>query len=101
MREVTNQDREGFFILYAGSNPPLEFRENGLLYESLGQLRKPSRAANFVFLVSELRSRCRAARYDERLLTRAGQAALLGSSLYPEKHLAVATALLAKVLRGK
>jgi len=101
VREVTQQEREGFFILYAGDDRPLEFRENGLLYDSLGPARKPSRAANFAFLVSELRRRCRAARYDERLLTRAGQAALLGPSLNPEEHLAVATALLAKVLRGK
>jgi hypothetical protein len=101
VREVTSQEREGFFILYAGDAPPLEFRENRLLYDSLGPARKQSRAANFAFLVSELRSRCSAAQYDERLLTRAGQAALLGPSLDPEEHLTVATALLSKVLRGK
>lgn len=101
VREVTSQEREGFFILYAGEDRPLEFRENGLRFDSLGPARKPSRAANFAFLVAELRVRCRAAWYDERLLTRAGQAALLGPSLNPEEHLAVATALLAKVLRGK
>jgi hypothetical protein len=101
IREVTNQQREGFFILYSGDDLPLEFRENGLLYDSLGPARKPSRAANFAFLVSGLRNRCQAARYDERLLTRAGQAALLGPSLDPEEHLAVATALLARVLRAR
>ncbi len=100
VREVTQQEREGFLILYAGDAPPLEFRENRLLYDSLGPARKPSRAANFAFLVAELRGRCRAALYDEKLLTRAGQAALLGPSLNPEEHLAVATTLLAKVLRG-
>jgi len=101
VREVTSQEREGFFILYAGDGRPLEFRESGLIFDSLGQARKLSRVANFAFLVAEIRGRCPAARYDERLLTRAGQAALLGPSLNPEEHLTVATALLAKVLRGK
>jgi len=39
------------------------------------------------------------ARYDECLMNRAAQAALLGHLLNPEEHLIVATALLAKVLR--
>lgn len=101
VRESTNQEREGFFILYSGDERPLAFRENGLLYDSLGAARKPSRQANFSLLLAEVRRRCPAARYDERLLSRSGQAALLGPSLAPEDHLVIATALLAKVLRGK
>jgi hypothetical protein len=101
VREVTDQAREGFFILYAGDGRPLAFRENGLLYDSLGPARKPSRSANFALILAELRSRCTTAKYDEKLLSRPGQAALLGPSLDPEEHLVVATALLAKVLRGK
>jgi hypothetical protein len=56
---------------------------------------------NFTYLISELRRRCPDALYDERLLSRAGQVALLGPSLNPEEHLIVATALLRKVLGSK
>jgi hypothetical protein len=101
VRDVTSQEREGFFILYSRDEPPLAFRENRLLYDSLGPARQPSRSANFSLLLAELRSRCPAVRYDERLLSRPGQAALLGPLLDPEAHLVVATALLAKVLREK
>lgn len=99
VREVRTEEREGFINLYAGDAPALVFRENSIAYDSLGSELRPSRAANFVYLVSELRRRCTTARYDERLLTRAGQAFLLGPSLVPEESLTVATALLAKTLR--
>jgi hypothetical protein len=100
-REVTKEEREGFFTLYAENNPTLLFRENSLVYDALGSGRGLSRSANFAQLTAEVRRRCPAARYDDRLLNRAGAAALLGPSLSPEGHLAVATALLAKVLRGR
>jgi hypothetical protein len=99
-REVTKEEREGFFTLYAANNPTLLFRENSLVYDALGSGRGLSRSANFAQLTTELRRRCPAARYDDRLLNRAGVAALLGPSLSPEGHLVAATALLAKVLRG-
>lgn len=98
-REVTKEEREGFLILYTGGGPVLAFQESGLVYDALGPARALSRSANFVQLAAELRRRCSRARYDERLLTRAGLAALLGPSLSPEEHLTVATALLAKALR--
>ena len=101
VREVITEERQGFVNLYAGDSSPLVFRENRLVYDSLGPALRPSRAANFSYLVAELRRRCHAALYDERLLSRAGQAALLGPSLNPEEHIVVATALLAKVLRDK
>jgi hypothetical protein len=101
VREVTTEERQGFLNLYAGDTPTLVFREKTLVYDSLGPALRPSRAANFAYLVSELRRRYPDALYDERLLNRAGQAALLGPSLNPEAHLVVATALLGKVLRGK
>lgn len=100
-REVTKEEREGFFTLYAANNPTLLFRENSLVYDALGYSRGLSRSANFAQLTAEMRRRCRAARYDDRLLNRAGSAGLLGPSLNPEEHLVVATALLAKVLRGR
>jgi hypothetical protein len=101
VREVTTQQREGFFSLYDGEGPPLFFNENVLVYETLGPALRLSRVANFLYLLAELRRRCPGAVYDERLLNRAGQATLLGPSLTPEEHLVVATALLAKVLRAQ
>jgi hypothetical protein len=100
-REVTKEEREGFLTLYAGAGTVLAFHENGLVYDALGPARGLTRSANFVQLAAELRRRCSRARYDERLLNRAGLAALLGPSLSPEENLIVATALLAKALRGE
>jgi hypothetical protein len=99
--EIKTQEREGFFVLYAKGRPGLLFRENSLAYDSLGPARKHSSSANMAYLISELRSRCASAGYDERLLARASQAALLGPTLRPEGHLPIATALLAKVLTAK
>lgn len=101
VREVTTGEREGFLALYAADKPILSFRENVLSFESFGPEMKPSRSENFSYLAAELRRRCPGAVYDDRLLNKAGQAALLGPTLSPEKHLNVATALLAKVLRGR
>ncbi|OGW33009.1 MAG: hypothetical protein A2X59_09340 [Nitrospirae bacterium GWC2_42_7] len=62
---------------------------------------KLSRKENFAYLVSEFRRLCPGAKYDERLLTRPTQVGILGPVLNPEKNLSTATALLAKVLRGR
>jgi len=101
VREVTSEERQGFVDLYAGDRSILIFREKTLVYDSLGPALRSSRVANFAYLIAELRKRCPKALYDDRLLSRAGQVALLGSSLAPEEHLIVATALLAKVIRTK
>jgi hypothetical protein len=98
VHEVKTEQREGFFLLYAEGYAAILFRESSLSYDSLGAARSASGPANFANLLSELRSRCISACYDERLLNRAAQAALLGPSLRPEEHLAVATALLSKAL---
>jgi hypothetical protein len=100
-REVTDERREGFLNVYASDGSVFVFRESVLAYYSLGPELKPSRAANFAFLVSEVRRRCPGGLYDERLLGRAGQAALLGPTLAPEEHLDLASALLARVLLGR
>lgn len=93
------QTREGFFLLYAGDQQTLVFRENGLVYDSLGISLQPTRQANFSYLLAELRRRSPDTLYDDRLVSRAGQIQLLGRSLSPEEHLDIATSLLAKVLR--
>jgi hypothetical protein len=100
-REVTTEERQGFVNLYAANGSVLVFRENALAYDSLAHAPKPTRAENFADFIARLRQRCPGARYDERLLTRAGQAALLGPTLNPEEHLSVASALLAKTLLGR
>jgi hypothetical protein len=98
-RDITTEARERFINLYAADAPVIVFRENSLDYNSLGPTRKLSRSENFTHVLAELRRRCPNALYDERLMNRAAQAALLGPLLNPEKHLTAATALLSKVLR--
>ena len=74
------------------------FYENAVVYEGLGSSRALSRSANFLQLLAELRKRSPAARFDDRLLNKAGAAALLGNRLDPERHMVIATALLSKTL---
>jgi len=97
--ESTTQTREQFLHVYAGELQPLVFREGELVYDSLGTALQPTRAANFSYLIEELRRHSTEAIYDDRLLTRAGQIQMLGPLLSPEDHLDAAISLLAKFLR--
>lgn len=99
VREVTTEEREGLLRLFAGNGVTLLFSENGIVYDGLESLRGLSRSGNFINTIAELRRRCTTALYDERLLNRAGLAALLGPRLNPEEYSGVAFALLAKALR--
>lgn len=102
VKEVTQEAREGFVTLYEKEGRAMTFSEKGLVYDSLGPARQPASAANFAYLIKEFRKRCTEAIYDERLLKRIAQAALLGPRLSPETNLDVATCLLSKVLlRGQ
>ncbi len=98
VKEIATEERSAFFNLYAEGNPVMVFRENAIVFDSLGPALQASRALNFTYLIAELRRSCQNALYDERLLTRSAQIALLGPTLNPEEHLSVATALLAKTL---
>lgn len=98
-RQPPVEEREGFLHVYARGTPPLAWREGKLNYRSLGKALLPSRHANFAQVVAELRRRCPAAAYDERLATRAGQAQLLGPTLSAEEHLDVAISVLAAAMR--
>ncbi len=98
VQEVATEERTAFCNLYAEGIPAVVFRESSLLYDSLGSALQPSRALNFNYLIAELRRLAPQAQYDERLLTRPAQIALLGPTLNPEEHLSEATALLAKTL---
>lgn len=97
--ESTTQTREQFLHVYAEEFQPLIFREGELVYDSLGTALEPTRAANFSYLIEELRRHSTDSIYDDRLLTRAGQIQMLGPLLSPEDHLDVAISLLAKLLR--
>ena len=100
VKEVTTEEREGLVRIFARNSVTLLFRENGIVYDGLGSLRGLSRSGNFIHTLAELRRRCTTALYDERLLNRAGLAALLGARLNPEEHSVVAFALLAKAMRS-
>jgi hypothetical protein len=101
--KVTQQSRtdvrEGFIYFYPGKLRPLVFLESELLYDSLGSALRPTRVANFAFVLEELRRRRPGAVYDDRLLSKAGQARLLGPMFEPERHLDIAISLLSRSLR--
>ncbi len=99
-QKITTEQRELFLHVYARDRPPLALRENGLLYQSLGAHLRPTRMANFAFLVDELRRRSTAALWDDRLTARSGQAQLLGTALSPDEYLDIAISLLARSLRS-
>ena len=67
--------------------------------DSLGPALQLTRAANFAFVLAELRRRCPRAVYDDRLVSKAGQSRLLGSMFEPERHLDIAVSLLSRSLR--
>ncbi|MCL5023796.1 MAG: hypothetical protein M1497_10600 [Nitrospirae bacterium] len=96
----TTEQREGFIHLYTEGRRPFVLSESGLLYDSLGALLLPTRAANFGSVLAELRRRCPGARYDDRLLSKAGQVRLLGPMFDPERYLDLAISLLVRSLRS-
>ena len=98
-QQSSTEVREGFIYLYPGNRRPLVFLESALLYDSLGPALQPTRAANFVFVLEELKRRCPGAVYDDRLLSKAGQARLLGPMFEPERHPDIAISLLSRSLR--
>lgn len=98
-RQSGTEAREGFIYLYPGKRAPLIFLEFELLYDSLGPALQPTRSANYAFVLGELRRRCPGAAYDDRLLSKAGQAWLLGPMFEPVRHLDIAVSLLSRSLR--
>jgi hypothetical protein len=94
--EVTNQERQPFCHLSVMGQPSLVLRQAELDYTALGAERLLSRDANFNWICAELRRRCPAAAWDDRLQTRPGLVQLLGPTLNPEHNLDLAIALIAK-----
>ncbi len=101
VHEIKTVEQEGFANIYSDGLPAVCLPENRLLYDSLGLALKPTRAANFGYLIQELRRRCTQARYDERLLNKFAYTSMLGPSLHLEKYPFVATALLFKTLTAR
>ena len=99
--EHTSSERQPFCHLYRPGRPPVVLRQNDMDYSSLGADRQLSRDANFNWICAELRRRCPAATWDDRLQTRPGLAQLLGPAFDPERHLDLAITLLARSARGK
>lgn len=100
VRQKTEQEaREGFLHAYAPGLPPVVFRESRLQYMGLGASLQSTGLLNFLHTQAEIRQRSTGALYDERLLTRAIQASILGPALSPTRHLDLAITLLARVLR--
>ncbi|HEV7735343.1 MAG TPA: hypothetical protein VGR62_24435 [Candidatus Binatia bacterium] len=100
-KEVTRtiDQREGFLHVRAAGVSAVELRESELLYDGLGAQREPTRTGNFAKLVAILREGAPQARWDDRMLARAGQLEVLGTVLTPENDLDVAIAVLDHVLR--
>jgi hypothetical protein len=96
--QVTTEEREDFFHLYADRGPALVFRAGAVKYQSLGPALQPSTAANFAYLVDFFRRALPHVPYDERLTNRQARARILGPSL--TENLDVAVTLLARVLRA-
>jgi hypothetical protein len=91
---TTTASSEASVYLYAEGHPPLVFHESDLQFQGLGPALQPTRQANWLRFVQELRGRTPA--FDDRLANRAGQNHVLGGVLSPERYLDVALALLAR-----
>lgn len=93
-----DEERVGFLHVVAGGVSDVVVYEDELLYDGLGPQLEPTRARNFAAFVALVRSAVPHALYDEQLLTRAGQAEVLGGVLDPETYLDVATLVLIAAL---
>ena len=88
------EERDGFLVACSDDGPDVIFLDAELLYDGLAADRQPTRTANFLRLTTLLREKARIARFDDRLLTRAGQAAVLGGLFEPEANLDTAVAVI-------
>lgn len=88
------QERQPFCHIYMAGHPPIVLRQTEIDYTALGDKLQPSRDANFNWICAELRRRCSAADWDDRLQTRPGLAQLLGPAFDPESYLDLAITLI-------
>ncbi|MBK7975082.1 MAG: hypothetical protein IPK07_17970 [Deltaproteobacteria bacterium] len=90
------EQRTRFLRVFSLGRQPLDLAEDGLDFVALGDAMLPTRAANFLWLVRQLRDRAGNAVFDERLVTRPGQIQVLSERLPPAKYLETAVSLLAR-----
>ena len=95
---TVSESREGFIHIYDKENNIVVFRENSLVYASLGKMLTHSRSSNFTFVAAEIIRQCPAASYNDFLLNRGRQVQMLGPLFTPEEHLDIAISLMAKSL---
>lgn len=97
----TKDERQPFCHVYVTGKPPIVLRQADMDYSALGENLQLSREANFNWICAELRRRCPAACWDERLQTRPGMAQILGSAFDPERYLDLAISLVARAAEQK
>lgn len=101
VREVQKDSSERVLYLYSHGVKTVVFGESDLVYAETGLPLQLSAAANFTSLITELRKRSAGARFDDRLLSRAGQVRVLGPTLTPGEHIDIAVTLLARMFGQK
>lgn len=99
--EVRSEKHEKFLRLYAGSRPLILFSQNGMIYDGFGAAMKLSQELNFAYLLSELHRLSPGAVYDDRLISRAMQARLLGPVQNMAGNIDLAAEILVRSLRAE
>lgn len=96
---MSSEERDKTLWLYTSTGKTLVFTCNALDYSALGEARQMTRDLNFTYFLRELQQLAPQARYNDQLLTRVGQAQLLGTVLHPESDLDLAFEILSQSLR--
>ena len=97
---LSTEERDKTFWLYTRSGETLIFTCNAMNYTGLGEARQITLDLNFTYLLKELQRLTPQAHYNDQLLTRVGQAQVLGQVLNPESDLDLAFAILSQSLRN-
>ena len=97
---ISSEERDKTFWLYTYSGERLIFTCQAMNYVGLGEARQITRDLNFTYLLKELQRLAPQAHYNDRLLTRVGQAQILGQVLNPESDFDLAFAILSQSLRN-
>lgn len=95
---LRSEERDEVLCLHALNHPPIFFCRGTLNYAGLGVAIQLSRELNFTHLKNELTRYAPQALRDNRLLNRANQVRLLGTSLDPDSHLDLAFEILVRTL---
>jgi hypothetical protein len=91
---VREEQRQEMLYLRAGQRSVFIFRPDQTKFDGLGTAMQLTRERNLALLKQQIRQSCPELTYDDRLLTRSGQARLLGPTLSPEQHFDLALDIL-------